>query len=96
MRKLLQFVVAGLVAVSFSTFAADGDKGGAKAGPTDNPNVTRDAQGREHVNKGKHAGQAKKDGAPAAGSTSDKAETPAPSAAPAPSPAPVDAPKKAD
>jgi hypothetical protein len=26
------------------------------AGPTDNPNVTRDAQGREHENKGKHKG----------------------------------------
>jgi len=29
------------------------------AGPTDNPNVTRDAQGREHVNQGKHTGQYK-------------------------------------
>jgi hypothetical protein len=33
--------------------------GGTKAGPTDNPNVTTDAQGREHVNKGKHKGQLK-------------------------------------
>ena len=31
----------------------------SRAGPTDNPNVTRDAQGREHANKGKHTGQAK-------------------------------------
>ena len=29
------------------------------AGPTDNPNVTRDAKGREHTNKGKHKGWAK-------------------------------------
>jgi|KBSSwiStaDraftv2_1062776.scaffolds.fasta_scaffold621489_2 hypothetical protein len=29
------------------------------AGPTDNPNVTRDAQGREHMNQGKHTGQYK-------------------------------------
>jgi hypothetical protein len=95
MRKLLQLVIAGLMAVSFSAFAADGGKG-STAGPTANPNVTRDAQGREHVNKGKHAGQAKKDGAPAAGSTSGMTETPAPAAAPAPAPAPVDTPKKAD
>ena len=30
-----------------------------KAGPTDNPNVSRDAQGRTHVNKGKHKGEKK-------------------------------------
>lgn len=27
------------------------------AGPTEDPNVTRDAKGREHTNKGKHKGQ---------------------------------------
>ena len=95
MRKLLQVVIAGFMAVSFSAIAADGDRG-TKAGLTANPNVTRDAQGREHVNKGKHTGQMKKDeaGAPAAGSTSGMTERPAPAVAPAP--APVDIQKKAD
>jgi hypothetical protein len=76
--------------------------GGSGAGPTDNPNVTRDAQGREHVNKGKHTGQMKdeagtkpaedaKAGA-SSGSTSGTTQAPAP----APAPAPVDTPKKAD
>jgi hypothetical protein len=85
MRKLLQLVIAGLVAVSFSAFAADSDKDkDVKAGTTD---------------KSKQSGQTKK-AAPAAGSTSGMTERPAPSAAPAPSPAPatapVDTPKKAD
>jgi large repetitive protein len=31
------------------------------AGPTSDPNVTRDAQGREHENKGKHKGWANKE-----------------------------------
>lgn len=95
MRNLLQVVIAGLIAVSFSAIAADGDRG-AKAGPTDNPNVTRDAQGREHVNKGKHTGQMNKGakaGASGSGSTSGATE-----AAPAPTPAPAasGAPKKVD
>jgi hypothetical protein len=34
------------------------------AGPTDDPNVTLDAKGREHVNQGKHAGQLKPPPAP--------------------------------
>jgi hypothetical protein len=83
MRKLLQLVIAGLMAVSFSAFAADGD-GSTKAGPTDK-------------DKSKQSGQTRK-ATPAAGSTSGMTERPAPSAAPAPSPAPtpVDTPKKAD
>ena len=66
MRKFLPVVFCGLAAISYSqlTLAGAYDKdssAGANsgAGPTDNPNVTRDAQGREHVNKGKHAGQTK-------------------------------------
>jgi hypothetical protein len=73
MKKLLPVVFCGLAAISFSTLTLAGadaatDAGtkanagagaSACAGPTDNPNVTRDAQGREHANKGKHNGQAR-------------------------------------
>jgi hypothetical protein len=92
MRKLLQVVIAGLMAVSFSALAADGD-GSTRAGPTGNPNVTPDAQGREQASKSKPTVQMKKSGAPAAGSTSGMTERPAPAA---PAPAPVDIQKKAD
>jgi len=65
--------------------------GGSVAGPTDNPNVTRDAQGREHVNKGKHTGQVKKDeaGASTSGSSSASGSTSGTTQAPAPAPAPA-------
>src|SRR5919108_2139176 len=101
MRKLFPVLISGVLAMSFSQWAAaqstttqgsaganvgadvNKDKSGAgvsagastgssstgaagattsdttKAGPTDNPNVTRDAQGREHMNKGKHKGERK-------------------------------------
>jgi hypothetical protein len=44
---------------SASTGASTDVQTPSRAGPTDNPNVNRDAQGREHVNKGKHTGQTK-------------------------------------
>jgi hypothetical protein len=97
MKKLLPIAFCSLAAISYSqlTLAGDDVKGSAgagasssadvqtpsRAGPTDNPNVTRDAQGREHVNKGKHTGQSKnkkdKDESAGSGSTSapDSAKT---------------------
>jgi len=62
MRKFLPVVFCGLAAISYSQLTLAGDDYKNKqsgAGPTENPNVTRDAQGREHVNKGKHTGQTK-------------------------------------
>jgi len=75
MKKLLPVVFCGVAAISYSQLTlAGGDAKNSGAGPTDNPNVTRDAQGREHANKGKHAGQAKnkkdKDESAGSGSTS--------------------------
>jgi hypothetical protein len=95
MKKLLPIAFCGLAAVSFSslTFAGSYGKDDAAtgsssssdartpsgAGPTDNPNVTRDAQGREHVNKGKHTGQVKnkrnKDSSGAGSTTERKNES---------------------
>jgi hypothetical protein len=59
-------------AIGGSSTGSSAGAGGTRAGPTDDPNVTMDAQGREHVNKGKHKGQLKdkKDRNASAGSTS--------------------------
>jgi hypothetical protein len=74
MKKLLPVVFCGIAAISYSQLTLAGDDAKQGAGPTDNPNVTRDAQGREHVNKGKHTGQMKnkkdKDASAGSGSTS--------------------------
>jgi hypothetical protein len=63
MKKFLPVVFCGIAAISYSQLTLAGNDAKAStssgAGPTDNPNVTRDAQGREHVNKGKHTGQVK-------------------------------------
>ena len=85
MKKFLPVVFCGLAAISYSQLTlAGGDYNKSKdssagAGPTDNPNVTRDAQGREHVNKGKHTGQTKnkardQEQSSGSGSTSDPAK----------------------
>jgi hypothetical protein len=104
MKRFLPVVFSALAALSFSQLTLAGGEGkGAGAGPTDNPNVTRDAHGREHVNKGKHYGQRDKQdesksapGSPAqrsqeqssgAGSTSAPAASASPSAPAATDPA---------
>jgi hypothetical protein len=81
MRKLLQVLIAGLVAVSFSAFAADSDKD-VKAGTTD---------------KSKQSGQAKKAAPAAGSTSGmSERPAPSAAPAPAPTTAPVDTQKKAD
>jgi hypothetical protein len=83
MRKLLQVATAGLMAISFTAFAADGD-GSPKAGATD---------------KSKQSGQTKKAAPAAgstSGMSERPAPSAAPAPAPTPATAPVDTQKKAD